>query len=136
MRVLCLDLGERRIGVAISDPMGWTAQGVESYNYKGDEDLMRHILQLITDKQAEKLVIGMPRNMNGTYGPMSEKIKAFANGFAPVCPVPIVLWDERLTTVAAQRTLLEGNVRRDKRRQVVDKLAACLILQNYLEANP
>ena len=136
MRILCLDLGARRVGIAVSDPMGWTAQGVESYPYRGDEDLMKHVLQLIGEKQAEKLVIGMPRNMNGTYGPMAEKITAFADVFAPQCPVPVVLWDERLTTVAAQRTLLEGNVRRDKRRQVVDKLAACLILQNYMEANP
>ncbi len=134
MRILALDVGERRIGIAKSDPLGWTAQGVESWAVRGDRADVEHIAGLAAELGAEQVLVGLPRNMNGTYGPMTERIRAFGALVAQHTGLPVRYWDERLTTAAAQRTLLEGDVRRSRRKQVVDKLAACLLLQSYLDA--
>jgi len=129
LRILGLDVGEKRIGVAISDPYGWTAQSLTTLNR---QDLDK-LLELIEKYQVTNIVVGLPRNMNGTYGPQAESIKKFTQNLAKHITVPINFWDERLTTVAAEKTLLEADVSRKKRKKVVDKVAAVFILQGYLE---
>ena len=135
-RILAFDVGERRIGVAVSDPLGITAQGIETYT-RGD-DLqadVAHLLQLANGYKPVKLVFGMPRNMDGSYGMQAEYTRAFAEAVLAQWDGESAYWDERLTTASARRTLLEADVRRDKRKGVIDKVAAVLILQSYLDAN-
>lgn len=134
MRILALDLGEKRIGVAVSDALKITAQGLETYERKSPKADYAHIAEIIKDRAVTKVVLGMPRNMNGTYGPASEKVKEFAQGLGKVIDTPIQFWDERLSTVAAQRTLIDADVSRKKRKNVVDKMAAVIILQGYLDS--
>ena len=134
LRVLGLDVGEKRIGVAISDSLGWTAQGLTTINRTDDKKKdIEMLLEIIEQQDATGIVIGLPRNMNGTYGPQAESIKRFAKELAKQTSIKIEFWDERLTTVAAEKTLIAANMSRKKRRQVVDKVAAVLILQGYLE---
>ncbi len=141
MRVLGLDLGERRIGVAISDPLGITASGVEVIQRAGlDRDLAR-LSALIDQNEVGEVVVGLPRHMNGSMGEAARKAQEFAvmlearlkeMGLAP----RFTFWDERLSTVAAQRALLEGDMSRAKRKRVVDKVAAAIILRAYLDSKP
>ena len=135
MRVLGIDLGDKRIGVALSDPMGWTAQGLDVITggggSKGD---IRRIREIAAKYEVEKVVVGLPLNMDGSSWPRAEKARDFASRLARAIGLPVELWDERLTTVEAERLLSEADMKRDKRRQVVDKMAAVLILQNYLDA--
>lgn len=134
MRIIGLDWGEKRIGVAVSDPMGWTAQGLEVINSKGSTKADMNIIKEFAQKyNAELVVIGLPRNMDGSPGPQAEKIKALAKMLASKIALPVELWDERLTTVAAEKLLIEADLSRTKRRRVVDKMAAVLILQGYLD---
>ncbi|MFB5678712.1 Holliday junction resolvase RuvX [Paenibacillus terreus] len=135
MKVMGLDYGDRRIGVAISDAFGWTAQGFEVIERRKDESEYGKIAELVRDNGVSEIVVGLPKNMNGTVGPRGEIAMAFAEKLRELLNIPVHLWDERLTTVAAERTLLEADVSRKKRKQVVDKMAASLILQNYLDAN-
>ncbi|MCM3746642.1 Holliday junction resolvase RuvX [Paenibacillus pasadenensis] len=128
-----LDYGDRRIGVALSDPMGWTAQGLEVLQRRDGSELQR-IAQLAAEYEVTEFVVGLPKNMNGTIGPRGEICIAFAEELGQVFNLPVHLWDERLSTVSAERTLLEADVSRKKRKQVVDKMAAALILQNYLDS--
>lgn len=133
MRVLGLDVGDKTIGVALSDEFGWTAQGLEVIRRtKIDEDLTR-LMVIIKENNVEQIVVGLPKNMNGTIGPRAELIKEFAEILKQKSSLPIIFWDERLTTVAAERTLIEADVSRKKRKQVIDKMAAMLILQGYLD---
>lgn len=134
MRVLGLDYGDRRIGVALSDAFGWTAQGLEIIERKQEGDDIRRIEQLVREHEVGTIVVGLPKNMNGTIGPRGEICMAFAEQIRQMLSLKVELWDERLTTVAATRTLLEADVSRRKRKQVVDKMAAALLLQNYLDA--
>lgn len=134
MKILGLDYGDRRIGVSISDDLGWTAQGLEVIERRKEgQDLLR-IAELVKQHGIEEIVVGLPKNMNGTIGPRGELCQAFASELNEKLQLPIHLWDERLSTVAAERTLLEADVSRKKRKGVVDKLAAALILQNYLDS--
>lgn len=133
LRIMGLDIGERRIGIALSDPLGITAQGLQTLERKKLQEDLQKIVLLIKEWEVNKLVVGMPRNMNGTYGPASEKVKEFMSQLTALMPIEVAYWDERLTTVAAQRTLIEGDMSRKKRKQVVDKIAAVLILQGYLD---
>jgi putative Holliday junction resolvase len=134
LRILGLDVGKKRIGVAISDPYGWTAQGLTTINRTNSEGRdIDKLLELIEKYQVSSIVVGLPKNMNGTYGPQAESIKEFTENLAKQTAVPINFWDERLTTVAAEKTLIEADVSRKKRKKVVDKVAAVFILQNYLE---
>ncbi|OXM15421.1 Holliday junction resolvase RuvX [Paenibacillus herberti] len=133
MRILGLDYGDRRIGVALSDPMGWTAQGLEVLQRRDGSELQR-LAQLVIEHEVTEIVVGLPKNMNGTIGPRGEICIAFAEELRQLVNLPVHLWDERLTTVSAERTLIEADVSRKKRKQVVDKLAASLILQNYLDS--
>jgi len=134
MRILGLDYGDRRIGVALSDAFGWTAQGLEMIERKQEGDDIRRIGELVREHEVQAIVVGLPRNMNGTIGPRGEICMAFAEALRQTLSLPVHLWDERLTTVAATRVLLEADVSRRKRKQVVDKMAAALLLQNYLDA--
>jgi len=133
MRVMGLDYGEKTIGVAVSDELGWTAQGLEVIRRQTPERDLERLKELIRQFEVQELVVGLPKNMNNTIGPSGENCIAFAELLKETLHMPVHLWDERLTTVSAQRTLLEADVSRKKRRQVVDKLAAVLILQGYLD---
>jgi putative Holliday junction resolvase len=134
MRTMGLDYGDKRIGVALSDAFGWTAQGAEVIVRKREGDYLERIRELVRDREVDDIVVGLPKNMNGTIGPRGEICMAFAEELRQELSVPVHLWDERLTTVAAQRTLLEADVSRRKRKQVVDKMAATILLQNYLDS--
>ncbi|MFX3646957.1 MAG: Holliday junction resolvase RuvX [Paenibacillus sp.] len=135
MKILGLDYGDRRIGVAASDAFGWTAQGLEVLERRRDEGEFARIAELVREHEISEIVVGLPKNMNGTVGPRGEICIAFAERLRDELNLPVHLWDERLTTMAAERTLIEADVSRKKRKQVVDKMAASLILQNYLDAN-
>ena len=132
MRILCLDVGEKNIGVAVSDPLGLTAQGLEVIKRQSLSKDLRKIRQLLKDYDVEEIVLGLPRNMNGTIGEKAREILRFKEKLEEVVGIAVTLWDERLTTVAAQRALLEDDVSRKGRKKVIDKLAAVFILENYL----
>ncbi|MEC0241294.1 Holliday junction resolvase RuvX [Paenibacillus dokdonensis] len=134
MRILGLDYGDRKIGVAVSDLFGWTAQGLEVVERRRDGAEMQRIADLVREYEVEELVVGLPKNMNGSIGPRGEICIDFADKLKEMLKLPVHLWDERLTTVSAERTLIEADVSRKKRKQVVDKMAASLILQNYLDS--
>ena len=134
-----LDVGDKRIGIAAADGLGLTAQGLPTIERrKPDEDLDR-IIEIYRDRSASTLVVGLPKNMDGSIGPQGEKVQAFTEALvqrmveAGLEEPRIVYWDERLTTVAANRTLLEADLSRKKRKGAVDRLAAVLILQGYLD---
>lgn len=134
LRIGGLDVGDKTIGVALSDELGWTAQGLEVIRRKSlDQDLQR-LREIAQEYQVQSWVVGMPRNMNGTYGPRAEVTRAFMAVLEERLGLPVTSWDERMTTMAAERTLLEADVSRAKRKQVIDKMAAQVILQGYLDA--
>ncbi len=132
LRILGLDVGDKRIGVAISDPMGWTAQGLEVLERESQEEFIR-LKEIVELYDVEKIVVGLPKNMNGTLGPQAEKVERFIEHIGDNLGLPIVRWDERLSTVAAERSLLEADMSRSRRKRVIDKVAAVLILQSYLD---
>ena len=135
-RVLALDVGDRRIGIAVSDPLGWTAQGLENYTRR-DDDLqadIRHILEIAERYKPVRLLFGMPRNMDGSYGMQAQKVQAFADAVLVEWDGDHDFYDERLTTMSAQRVLIDADLSRKRRKQVVDKLAAVIILQGYLDS--
>ncbi|MFS0654749.1 Holliday junction resolvase RuvX [Bacillus sp. 179-C3.3 HS] len=136
MRILGLDLGTKTLGVAISDEMGWTAQGIETIKIDeagGDFGLTR-LSEIISEYGADKIVLGFPKNMNGTVGPRGEASQSFAKVLENTYNVPVVLWDERLSTMAAEKMLISADVSRQKRKKVIDKMAAVMILQGYLDS--
>lgn len=135
MRVMGLDVGSKTIGVAISDALGWTAQGIEtiSINESGGEFGIERIRELVKTHQVTEFVIGYPKNMNNTIGPRGEASERYAELLKEEFNFPVKLWDERLTTMAAERTLIEADVSRKKRKAVIDKMAAVMILQGFLD---
>ena len=133
MRLMGLDLGEKTIGVAISDELGWTAQGLTIIQRKDEESDLAQLQEIVRTYEVSEIVVGLPRNMDGSIGARGEFCKAFAEVLRVHLNLQVHLWDERLTTVAAQRTLLEADTSRKKRKKVVDKIAAGLILQGYLD---
>lgn len=134
MRIMGLDVGDKTIGVALSDPLGWTAQGLEVIRRESiDQDLTR-LGQIIQEYSVEKILVGLPKNMNATIGPQGEKVLAFVEQLKEKFDLPIKTWDERLSTVAAERMLIQADVSRSKRKKVIDKMAAAVILQGYLDA--
>lgn len=135
MRIMGLDYGDKKIGVAVSDELGWTAQGVDVIKRRQPSADMDRIADYVRTYDVSEIVVGLPKNMNGTIGPRGEQCIEFAKQLSQTLSLPVHLWDERLSTVSAERTLLEADVSRKKRRQVVDKLAASLILQTYLDSN-
>lgn len=136
MRILGLDYGSRTVGVAVSDALLLTAQGVETIERKDENKLRKtcaRIEELIKEYEVSKIVLGLPKNMNNSEGDRVEKTKEFKEMLERRTGLPVVLWDERLTTVAAEQVLMESGVRRENRKAVIDKVAACLILQGYLD---
>lgn len=135
MRIMCLDVGQKRVGVAVSDPMGWTAQGIKTVirQENSNNDILE-IKRIISEYKVEKIVIGLPKNMNNTIGPQGEKVMEYARIIENKCKIPVIFFDERLSTMAVERTLIEADVSRKKRKNVIDKLAAVYILQSYLDS--
>ena len=137
MRIVGLDYGSKTVGVAISDPLGITAQGIEIIRREKETKLrqtLARIEALIKEYQVEMIVLGFPKNMNNTIGDRAEKSLAFKEMLEKRTGLDVVMWDERLTTVEANRTLMEGKVRREDRSKYVDMLAAVYILQGYLDS--
>ena len=136
MRILGLDFGSKTIGVALSDELTITAQTLTSISRTNLNRDLEALLALIREHHVEELVIGMPINMDGSRGPAAEAVEEFMSRLKPLTAVKIIPWDERLTTVAAERILLEGDLSRRKRRRVIDRLSAAIILQGYLDSRP
>lgn len=133
MRIMGLDVGEKRIGIAISDPLGWTAQGHSVLEREKMEKDLKRIWQICQEEGVERIVVGLPINMNGSLGPKAVEAQQFAEELGGYTKLPVELWDERLTTKIAEKVLTrEANISRRKRKKVIDKLAAVNILQNYL----
>ena len=134
MRILGLDHGTKRIGVAVSDELKMIAQPLEFILAEPQPQALDRLLAIIRDKEVELILVGMPRNMDGSYGPAAEKVREFVAQIHTVTPVPVRTWDERLTSAQANRVMIEANVRRDKRREKVDAMAAAVLLQSFLDA--
>ena len=137
IRIMGLDFGSKTVGVAISDPLGITAQGIEIIRREQENKLRRTLARieaLVQEYQVTEIVLGYPKNMNNTVGERAEKSLAFKEMLDRRTGLPVVMWDERLTTVAANRTLIEGGVRRENRKDYVDMIAAVYILQGYLDS--
>ncbi|MDM5334610.1 Holliday junction resolvase RuvX [Ureibacillus composti] len=136
MRIMGLDVGSKTVGVAVSDALGWTAQGVETV--KIDEEAsefgIERIKELVAEYAVTEFVVGYPKNMNNTIGPRGEASENYKKLLEETFQLPVTLWDERLTTMAAERMLIEADVSRKKRKQVIDKMAAVMILQGYLDS--
>jgi putative holliday junction resolvase len=133
-RILGLDVGSRRIGVAVSDPLGITAQGLETLERKNKRQDLAHLGEVIREYQVQEIVVGLPLRMSGVEGTQAEKIRAFAEGLRKQFGLPVHLWDERLTSAEANRLLRETELSIKKRGRAVDKMAAVLILQGWMEA--
>lgn len=133
MRILALDFGSKRIGVAVSDETKTIAQPLEFIPAEPFADFLVRLKEILAEKEVDVVLLGLPRNMDGSYGPAAQKVQAFATALRTAITVPIKLWDERLTTSQADRILIQGNVRREKRKEKVDKLAAAILLQSYLD---
>ena len=133
MRILSLDHGSKRIGVAISDELKIIAQPLEFIPTEPFEKCVARLAQILAEKPCELILIGMPRSMDGTYGPAAEAVRGFIERLKPVVAIPLKTWDERLTSAQANRVLLQGQVRRDQRKQKVDAMAAAILLQSYLD---
>ena len=133
MRIMGLDLGEKRIGIAFSDPMGWTAQGHSILQRKGLKKDLSYLQALCQEFQVEKIVLGLPLNMNGTMGPKALETQEFARALQEVLKIPVDFWDERLSSKSAERVLLEADLSRKRRKELIDKIAAVHILQAYLD---
>nr|WP_317282411.1 Holliday junction resolvase RuvX [uncultured Sellimonas sp.] len=137
MRIMGLDFGAKTVGVAISDPLGLTAQGIETITRKQENKLrqtLARIEELIKEYEVEKIVLGFPKHMNNDIGERAEKTMEFKEMLERRTDLAVELWDERLTTVSAERILIESQVRRENRKQYIDKIAAVFILQGYLDS--
>jgi putative Holliday junction resolvase len=135
LRILGLDYGNKRVGVAVSDSLGWTAQPLATLKMHGHQELLLEIKEYINKYDVEKIVVGMPYNMDGSIGKRAEITQAFINFLENNLELPIIIQDERLTTSQAKNILLEADVSRKGRKKVIDKMAAALILQSYLDAS-
>lgn len=137
MRIMGLDYGSKTVGVAISDALKITAQGIETIERKEENKLRKTLARieaLVEEYEVEKIVIGLPKHMNNTIGERAEKSLELKEKLERRTGLPVVMWDERLTTVMAEQVLIESNVRREKRKQYIDKIAAVFILQGYLDS--
>ena len=133
MRIMALDVGSRTIGIACSDALLMTAQGIETIRRTSLENDFNRLRELISEYEVHELVVGMPKNMNGTKGERAEKTEEFVEKMKAVIELPVTFWDERLSTVMAERQLIAADVSRKKRKSVIDKMAAVVILQGYLD---
>src|SRR5512140_1563030 len=136
MRILAIDPGTKRIGIAVSDELKLLAHPLEYIPAEPFAEFLARLKTLLLEKEVELILVGMPRNMDGSYGPAALKVQEFVAALKSAVTVPIKTWDERLTSVIAKRYLLEGNVRREKRKKKVDKMAAAILLQSYLDSMP
>jgi putative holliday junction resolvase len=135
MRILALDVGDKTIGVAVSDELLFTAQGLGVIKRTSPVKDFQQLAQIVAEYSPDRIVVGLPKNMNGTIGPRGESTQRFATDLAAAFPqVEVKLWDERLSTVAAEKSLIAADVSRAKRRKVIDKMAAVFILQGYLDS--
>lgn len=136
MRIMGLDVGSKTVGVAISDALGWTAQGIETVKIDeaAGEFGIQRINELVKEYNVTEFVVGYPKNMNNTIGPRGEASEYYKKLLEDSFGFPVKLWDERMTTMAAERMLIEADVSRKKRKQVIDKMAAVMILQGYLDS--
>ena len=133
-RVMALDVGDVRIGIAVSDLMGIIANPLETYTRKGNLDVdARYIAELAKEKEVTQIVSGLPLGLKGQENEQTSKTREFIDKLQEMCDIPIEYLDERFTTLSAERVLIEGNVRRENRKKVIDKIAATIILQNYLD---
>lgn len=132
-----LDVGTKTVGIAISDALGWTAQGIETVRIdeEAGEFGLERIKELVDEYEVSRFVVGYPKNMNNTIGPRGEASERYGALLEETFGFSVTLWDERLTTMAAERTLIEADVSRKKRKSVIDKMAAIMILQGYLDSN-
>jgi len=137
MKLMGLDVGSKTIGVAISDALGWTAQGLTTIKWDENDihSADKELKEIIEKHEVGKAIVGLPKNMNGTIGERGEASQRYAKHIEEFHQTPAVLWDERLTTMAAERVLLEADMSRKKRKKVIDKMAAVMILQGYLDSN-
>lgn len=133
MRIMALDVGSRTIGIACSDALLMTAQGIETIRRTSLENDFNRLRELISEYEVHELVVGMPKNMNGTKGERAEKTEDFVEKMKAVIDLPVTFWDERLSTVMVERQLIAADVSRKKRKGVIDKMAAVVILQGYLD---
>ena len=140
MRILCLDIGTKRIGIAASDPFGWTAQGLKVIERQNNEKTFEEIFNLCSELKVEKIVVGIALDENSEIGPAAKKVKAFADNLEKYLKekkynVPLEFWDERYSTKEAEERLIEADVSRKKRKRVIDKMAAVVILEDYLKSH-
>ena len=133
-RILGIDFGTKRIGLALSDPLGFTAQGLETLAVQNKRKTLEYLSKLCSDLKVEEVVVGLPVNMNGTLGPKAEETKSWVEKLKAVLNIPVNTWDERLTSREADRSMVEAGLSRARQKQESDRLAATLILQNYLES--
>jgi putative Holliday junction resolvase len=133
MKILCLDVGNKRIGMAVSDELGITAQGIGVLQRTDLQQDINNILQIVEQYNVNKILIGLPKNMDGTVGFQAETTQEFGELLGKASNIVIEYWDERLTTVAAEKVLISADLSRKKRKKIIDKLAAVIILQNYLD---
>ena len=134
MRFMGIDYGDRRVGIAVSDPLGITAQGVATVQNRNKEKLMPELEKLIKEYNPEKIILGLPKNMDGTLGFRAEATYEFAKLLKEIYDKEIIFWDERLTTVSASLILNETNTRGKDRKKVIDTVSACIILENYMNS--
>jgi putative Holliday junction resolvase len=134
MRILAIDHGSKRIGIAVSDELKMIAQPLEFIPAGSFADFLQRLKELIREKEVDLILVGMPRNMDGSYGPAALKVQDFVAALRGAITVPIQTWDERLTSAQANRFLIQGNVRRQKRKEKVDQTAAAILLQSYLDS--
>lgn len=132
MRIMGLDMGDKTIGVALSDALGWTAQGLEVIRRSSLEQDLKRLGEIIKEYEVEEILVGLPKNMNGTLGERAQLTMEFGETLKEAFKLPVNFWDERLSTVEAERILLQGDMSRAKRKKVIDKMAASVILQSYL----
>jgi putative Holliday junction resolvase len=133
MRILGIDYGEKRIGIAISDPLGITAQGLPTIEYANIEEVLQKISNIVLEKEVGEIVVGLPKHMNNSLGEKALLVQTFVELLKKYVSIPVNTIDERFSTVRAHRTMLEGNLSRKKRKKLVDMIAAQLILQDYLD---
>lgn len=134
MRIMALDLGSKTIGVACSDALKITAQGIETIQHTNLEKSFQRLQELVQIYEVSQIVVGLPKHMNGSEGERVEITKGFVAKMQEVIDLPVVFWDERLSTMMAQKSLIEANVSRKKRKNIIDKMAAVVILQGYLDS--
>jgi putative Holliday junction resolvase len=131
-RILAIDHGSKRIGFALSDELGWTAQPLETFHRRNPDADIRHIQDLVREHEVGQVLIGMPFRLDGEVGPAAKVVEAFIQTLEPALSVPVIIWDERMTTCAAEDLLIAADVGRQKRKGIVDRIAAAILLQSYL----